>query len=98
MATQHGSNLPAGVLAEVERLEGERRDLDTSLRQRIQGMIDAARREGFDVGFRAGKQTVVKSLSNSLVRIAAFGYNMERFRSEEILDLGGSINETPTID
>jgi hypothetical protein len=53
--TQHGSNLPAGVLAEVERLEGERRDLDTQLRERVQSLIDNARREGFDVGFRAGK-------------------------------------------
>ena len=52
--TQHGSNLPAGVLAEVERLEGERRDLDNMLRERVQSLIDNARREGVDVGFRAG--------------------------------------------
>jgi hypothetical protein len=53
--TQHGSDLPAGVLAGVERLERERRDLDTELRSRVQSLIDTARREGFDVGFRAGK-------------------------------------------
>ena len=54
--TQHGSNLPAGVFAEVERLEGERRDLDNTLRERVQSLIDTARREGFDVGYRAGKE------------------------------------------
>jgi hypothetical protein len=52
--TQHGLNLPDGVLAQVERLEGERRDLDTKVRDRVQSLIDNARREGVDVGFRAG--------------------------------------------
>jgi len=55
METQHGSNLPDGVLAQVERLEGERRDLDSLLRHRVQALIDAARLEGIDVGFRAGR-------------------------------------------
>lgn len=54
--TQHGSNVPASVLEQVERLETERRDLDTALRERVQSLIDAARREGFDVGYRAGKE------------------------------------------
>jgi hypothetical protein len=53
--TQHGSNIPAeGALAEVQRLTVERRDLDSLLRHRVQFLIDSARREGFDVGFRMG--------------------------------------------
>jgi hypothetical protein len=63
---KHGSNLPAGVLEQVERLEGERRDLDSLLRHRVQALIDAARLEGLDVGFRAGRQEALANIQRSL--------------------------------
>ena len=45
------------LLDQATQLETERRALDTTLRERVQALIDAARREGFELGFRAGQQT-----------------------------------------
>lgn len=53
--TQHGSDSSQNAIKKVEQLERERRALDNILRDRVQQLIEAARKEGFEVGYRAGK-------------------------------------------
>jgi len=54
--TEHGSNVPPQLLEQVKQIEHERRALDQTLRQRIQDMVENARREGFELGYKTGKQ------------------------------------------
>lgn len=54
MNTQHGSSVSPTDIERAKRLEHERRSLDNELRQRIDAMIEDARREGIEIGYRAG--------------------------------------------
>ena len=44
------------LFQQADQAEEERRSLDNTLRVRVQELIDAARLEGFNVGFRAGRE------------------------------------------